>query len=197
MICKNCGKEIPDGTKFCTECGAVNESASSPAQAPAPTPVAAPVQQTVVQRTVTVPAPTPVQKKTYTVKKGKGSGWIVFARILLWLSFAGIILWGITMGIVMIAAGAAGGGSGIQEAEIGGFVIPAVSGSAMILAGIFTMLGSVILAFVTVCGGFILLDACVNLKNMNDNLCEIIKISAENNNTGEKINATLYEILRK
>ena len=43
MYCTNCGKEINDGMKFCTECGAPVQSAAAPA-APAPAVQPAPAQ---------------------------------------------------------------------------------------------------------------------------------------------------------
>lgn len=58
MFCTKCGKELKDGSKFCTECGAALDGAPSPAPAPAPaqTPVyaAAPVY---------TPAPAAASKK--------------------------------------------------------------------------------------------------------------------------------------
>lgn len=58
MFCTKCGKELKDGSKFCTECGAALDGAPAPAPAPAPaqTPVyaAAPVY---------TPAPAAASKK--------------------------------------------------------------------------------------------------------------------------------------
>lgn len=31
MFCRNCGKEIPNGFRFCAECGTPIENASAPA----------------------------------------------------------------------------------------------------------------------------------------------------------------------
>lgn len=42
MVCKKCGKEIPEGTKFCTGCGEPVEAAAAPTVTPVVTPAAAP-----------------------------------------------------------------------------------------------------------------------------------------------------------
>ena len=61
MFCKNCGKEMPDGTSFCTECGTPQDKveASAPTTPPVPpaTPPAPPVEQAAPAQTpVTPPA---------------------------------------------------------------------------------------------------------------------------------------------
>lgn len=53
MICPNCKKEIPDGTKFCTYCGAKVTEESAPAQEPTTHPAQA------TQRPAPQPAPAP------------------------------------------------------------------------------------------------------------------------------------------
>ncbi len=185
MICNNCGANIENGANVCPSCGApVNAPVSQPQNgytAPA-------------QRTVVIPPPNLGQNKTYTVKKGKGGGWITFAKVLLWFSFATIVLMGIILGITVMSAGSL---ASIANQAAGDIIVPAISGAAAVIAGIFIMIGGVILAFVSVCYGFILLDACTNLISINDNLAELITITADSKNTAERINATVYEILRK
>ena len=49
MFCPNCGKEIEDGAKFCSECGAALNSEAETEREPEQTPAAAqpqPQQQT-------------------------------------------------------------------------------------------------------------------------------------------------------
>lgn len=69
MFCTKCGKELKDGSRFCTGCGAALGGAPTPAPAPAPTPVPTPP-----------PAPTPVPPPvSYTpaVGKKKMSGGVI------------------------------------------------------------------------------------------------------------------------
>ena len=59
MFCKNCGKEIADGSKFCTQCGYRTESAPDVPGVPAEQPVAPAVpvvEQPVVQEVPVTPA---------------------------------------------------------------------------------------------------------------------------------------------
>ena len=57
MLCKNCGNQLPDGTAFCSNCGAAQ---SLPAPAPAAEqPVAAPAPVAVPVAPVAAPAPSP------------------------------------------------------------------------------------------------------------------------------------------
>lgn len=68
MICPNCKKEIPDGTKFCTYCGAKLEDASAqpaPQPQPAQAPAAQPAQQP--QPAAQQPAPQKNNKKLNTI----------------------------------------------------------------------------------------------------------------------------------
>lgn len=46
MICKNCGAQIPDGSAFCTECGAPVQQEQPVQQEPVQQPQYTPVQQT-------------------------------------------------------------------------------------------------------------------------------------------------------
>ena len=55
MFCMNCGKQMPDGAKFCFECGAAMAT-----QQPTQQPVQQPAGKPVVQAPV-IPAPTPGQ----------------------------------------------------------------------------------------------------------------------------------------
>lgn len=183
MNCLICGNPIEDGAKECPKCGAPVGAVPQYQEQHAPQP----------QGGMPLPPPNPGMSKTYTVKKGKGTGWITFAKVMLWLSFAGIIIMGIIMGITVMSVGSV---SAIAS-PYGDIAMPAIGGAAAIIAGFFIIIISVVLAFVSVCYGFILLDACTNLVSMNDNLAELITITADSKNTSERINATVYEILRK
>ena len=55
MFCKNCGKEIADGSKFCTQCGYRTESAPDVPGVPAEQPAAPVVEQPVVQEVPVTP----------------------------------------------------------------------------------------------------------------------------------------------
>ena len=185
MICKKCGAEITENVKFCTNCGTNTEIIEEkqieqiPSPAPAPQPQMAP-------------------KRMYSIKTGKGGGWIVFAKILLWLLFAGIILIGISSGIMLISTGLSSTGSvNVPEEYYYYYGAMRVEPMLAVVSGIAVIIVSIILAFVTVCTGFLAIDACLNLKNMNDNLSELIKISAETGNTSEKINVAVLEIMKK
>lgn len=70
MFCTNCGKQLPDGARFCHECGmpqVVQQPAQQPAQQPIQRPTQQPVYQPPVQQPVVrpaspvIPAPTPGQ----------------------------------------------------------------------------------------------------------------------------------------
>lgn len=70
MFCTNCGKQLPDGARFCHECGApqaVQQPTQQPAQQPIQQPTQQPVYQPPVQQPVVrpaspvIPAPTPGQ----------------------------------------------------------------------------------------------------------------------------------------
>jgi len=218
MICKKCGSELKDGTKFCTVCGAnITEEIQTDTEekvktyckkCDAPilegmetcpiclTPVKENIPQSPNPNRPTI-QPNAVQR-TFSVKPGKGGGWIVFAKILLWLLFAGIILIGISSGIMLIFTGLSSTGSvNVPEEYYYYYGAMRVEPMLAVISGITVIIISIILAFVTVCSGFLAIDACLNLKNMNDNLSELIKISAETGNTSEKINAAILEIMKR
>ena len=58
MFCVNCGKNIPDGSAFCRECGASQQVATIPVEQPAPQPIA----QQPAPQPITHPAPAPAPK---------------------------------------------------------------------------------------------------------------------------------------
>lgn len=72
MFCTNCGKELPEGTMLCTQCGRPVEAAATPgvAQAPQPAPEVAPVPEAAPapqSAPVTPEAnPTPAAEPVYT-----------------------------------------------------------------------------------------------------------------------------------
>lgn len=72
MFCTNCGKELPEGTMLCTQCGRPVEAAATPGVAPAPEPApeVAPVPEaaSAPQPAPVTPAanPAPAAEPTYT-----------------------------------------------------------------------------------------------------------------------------------
>lgn len=75
MYCHNCGKQIPDGAKFCTGCGAaqlIEDPAGAAAPQPAPArpaparPAAAPVRQPARPQPGAHTQPAPKKKKRHT-----------------------------------------------------------------------------------------------------------------------------------
>ena len=116
--------------------------------------------------------------------------------------FAGIILVGVCSGVMLILTGLSGNDINVNmyPDEYYYYYSPEAirfEASYAIVAGIGLIIGSIILAFITVCSGFLAIDACLNIKNINDNLTELIKINAETGNTTEKINAAVLEIMKK
>ena len=75
MYCQKCGKEIPDGAKFCTSCGA-------PTQAP-------------VFQPVPEPAPAPGPQPAHQKKKKRSAGKIILGVILLFIGI-GIFCGGVS-----------------------------------------------------------------------------------------------------
>ena len=92
MICKQCGKEIPDGSKFCLECGApveVEEPAEEVAEAEETPAVDAPCEET-------EEVPAKAEKKTCKMRFFAPN--ILSGLILSGLSFiAGIVLFSICL----------------------------------------------------------------------------------------------------
>lgn len=225
MICKKCNAELKDDVKFCTVCGAsVTEEVPHNTDAKIKSyckkcdaPIlegmdSCPICLTTVEENNQPASPAPVEqqqsvqpkqiKRTFTVKPGKGGGWIILAKIILWLVFAGIILVGVCSGVMLILTGSTGNDLNMNMYPDGYYYYYSpeairVEASYAIILGIGIIIGSVILAFITVCSGFLAIDACLNLKNINDNLTELIKINAETGNTTEKINAAILELMKK
>lgn len=85
MFCTKCGKELKDGSKFCTECGAALDQTLAPASAPTPAPIPTPV-----------PAPTPAYTPAPTAptagKKKISGGVIALIVAVAVLAVAAIVL---------------------------------------------------------------------------------------------------------
>ncbi|MBR6349362.1 MAG: zinc ribbon domain-containing protein [Lachnospiraceae bacterium] len=63
MFCTKCGSKLPDGVRFCINCGAPVTAAMPAQAAPAPTPEPAPVQTPEVETPVQQPQAQPVNRK--------------------------------------------------------------------------------------------------------------------------------------
>lgn len=85
---------------------------------------------------------------------GKGTGWIKFLRVFLWIWFALICLAGVIAFVRMIS-------TGYDEAAWMGFLILA---------------GAVLLAFVSIAGGMVALDAAANISRCATNSARILDL---------------------
>lgn len=75
MICKNCGKEIADNSRFCTLCGAKQDEQSAPVQQTAPVQNEAPVvNQEPVQQNTPVQNEVPVQQNVPVTNEAQPQG---------------------------------------------------------------------------------------------------------------------------
>lgn len=78
MFCRNCGAELPEGTKFCSKCGAaVQEPTAPPANPAESTPDASPV-----------PSYTPVNKPTPKDTPGRRIPWAYAIGVIVVLGLA-------------------------------------------------------------------------------------------------------------
>ena len=64
MFCPNCGTQNPDGTSYCSNCGAPLAANANPASAPAPVPAPAPAPIPVAPVAPVAPAPQPAPSYT-------------------------------------------------------------------------------------------------------------------------------------
>ena len=106
------------------------------------------------------PAPPvpPAAPRSQTGQTGRGGGWIMLLRVFLWLFFAVICLAGlITGGALFMQA--------LDYEE-----------PALLFAGIGTFLGCVFLAFVSVAGGMVALDAAQNIRRCAINSANILDL---------------------
>lgn len=78
MFCENCGKNLPDGARFCNGCGAktapaqaARQEAERPAVNTAPPPVYTPTAQTPPQNTYTPPASYSPQRGSEPLRVGQ------------------------------------------------------------------------------------------------------------------------------
>ena len=90
---------------------------------------------------------------------GKGGGWIAFLRVFLWIWFALLCLAGVALCISAFYAA--------SQTRRGG--------EEMILAGIGSLVGCVLMAFLSVAGGMVALDAAANIKRCASNSARILE----------------------
>ena len=99
-------------------------------------------------------APPPPQAPVYIDGlEGKGAGWIGLLRVILWIYFGLICL----VGLVLFVGFSAVGGPGF-------------------LAGLLALAGCVLLAFVSVAGGMVALDAAQNIRRTAINSARILEM---------------------
>lgn len=98
MFCPKCGKELKDGSKFCTGCGAAVSSAPTPVSAPAPTPTPA-------------PAPAPAPAAPVAARKKMGGGMIALIVAVAVLAVAAVVL-----AVVLLLGGKDAGSSDLPDA---------------------------------------------------------------------------------
>ena len=84
---------------------------------------------------------------------GKGSGWIGLLRVFLWIWFGLLCLGGLVTFIALLSAGARGA-----------------------LLGFGALIGSVLVAFLSVAGGMVALDAAANISRCATNSARILDI---------------------
>lgn len=82
------------------------------------------------------------------LQHGRGGGWIMFLRVFLWIEFALVIAGGVVVFALYLRGERA-------------------------LEGILILIGSVLLAFLSVAVGMVLLDAAQNLRSLTDNSAQI------------------------
>ncbi len=86
----------------------------------------------------------------YRAKGGKGGGWIGFLRVFLWIWFGLVCLFGVIVCVGWID------------------INPVI--------GFLCFLGCVLVAFLSVAGGMVALDACVNIKRCATNSARILDL---------------------
>lgn len=91
-------------------------------------------------------------------RTGRGGGWIMLLRVFLWLLFSAICLVGVILCMQFF-----------HEAS-------RYNSSECILAGLGCLIGCVFLAFVTVAGGMIALDAAQNIRRCAINSSNILNL---------------------
>lgn len=93
MFCTKCGKELKDGARFCTGCGAALDGAPAPAPTPTPTPAPAPTPTPTPAPTPTpTPAPAPAPYAPAVGKKKMSGGVIALIVIAVVLAVAAAVL---------------------------------------------------------------------------------------------------------
>ena len=99
-------------------------------------------------------APPPPQGPAYVPGlEGKGAGWIGLLRVILWIYFGLVCV----VGLVLFVGFSAVGGPGF-------------------LAGLLALAGCVLLAFVSVAGGMVALDAAQNIRRTAINSARILEM---------------------
>lgn len=93
---------------------------------------------------------------------GKGSGWITFLRVFLWIWFGLLCLAGLVLCV-----------SAFNQASNVRYWSNDAS-TQLILAGLGSLVGCVLLAFLSVAGGMVALDAAANIKRCATNSARIL-----------------------
>ncbi|MHA1802537.1 MAG: zinc-ribbon domain-containing protein [Candidatus Heimdallarchaeaceae archaeon] len=159
MYCNNCGTHLPDGTRFCTNCGADNVAATKPAQAQT---------QQAVEYSGTqpyYPPPTPYKAKEP-----------VLALILSWF---------VLMGSGHMYAGKAGKGVGLM---VGGLVCAGITygGTYMLIYGYSNMaFGIVLMVIGGICAFVIALYAHIDAYRTANKYNQFMQINGRPPTSGD------------
>lgn len=108
MYCPNCGKALPDLSKFCTNCGmALGQASPQPADIPPAQPYAPPAQPYTqyAQPAWQVPQPVPTVESAPVKQPKKKKLW-------LWITLAAVLLAGVGVGLFFLLRGGKHGGEG-------------------------------------------------------------------------------------
>lgn len=131
--CTNCGREIAEGTAFCSNCGA-RVNVETPAPAPVPAPVPVPVAPAVSHEEMNRQE-NEFLETTHRLLRWERKAWSITGKVftIMGIIFAVLFMLFVFLGIVLVAAGEDEGGA---AAIVVGLVYAIILGGMFIVIGI-------------------------------------------------------------